>query len=32
MSATSIYFGLLILGTVDEEMAAVLAILLVVPN
>ncbi len=32
MSATSICFGLLILVTVDQEMAAVLAILLVVPN
>jgi hypothetical protein len=31
-SATSICFGLLILVTVDKEMAAVLAILLVVPN
>jgi hypothetical protein len=32
MCATSICFGLLILVTVDKEMAAVLAILLVVPN
>ncbi len=32
MSAKSICFGLLILATVDKEMAAVLAILLVVPN
>jgi hypothetical protein len=32
MSATSICFGLLIPVTVDKEMAAVLAILLVVPN
>jgi hypothetical protein len=31
-STTSICFGLLILVTVDKEMAAVLAILLVVPN
>jgi hypothetical protein len=32
ISAKSICFGLLILVTVDKEMAAVLAILLVVPN
>jgi hypothetical protein len=32
MRATSICFGLLILVTVDKEMAAVSAILLVVPH